>query len=214
METGARGEERVWSWAATAAEADARRYDAKQFVGECIRTVRYFTLDYRRQELHPALLDTGPRNIDDESEWREPTWLNDGFDALDYGLEVTTDSGATFSLTWDPPGDREGIGLQRDPMLGSGVRGDADVAIWDVGRRTACWTPMVDRRVIGVDLHYVPWDDASGSLWCPHITLRGEAGHLEIVMGDSLDGALVPSADTVAVLHPGSSLPDWLSATD
>jgi hypothetical protein len=48
-----------------------------------------------------------------------------------------------------------------------------------------------------------------GSLWCPHITIHGEHGDVEIVMGDAEAEALVPSADTVAVLHPGTPLPDW-----
>jgi hypothetical protein len=192
-------------------EAEARRLDARALVGERIRAVRYYTLDYRRHELHPELIDGGPRTIDTESEWDEPTWLFAGFDAMDYGLEITTDSGTTFSLTWDPPGEREGIGLQRMPMLGSGVRGDADVAIWDVGGRTVSWTPMVGRRVTGVDLHYVPWDEERGSLWCPHMTFHGEGGDVEVVMADSWDGLLVPSANNVAVLHPGQSLPAWFS---
>ncbi|MEQ7129307.1 hypothetical protein ABN034_32910 [Actinopolymorpha sp. B11F2] len=214
MEIGAPGEGWAWSWAASDAEADARRRDANELVGQRIRAVRYYTLDYRRHELHPELIDGGPRIIDAESEWNEPTWLYDGFDAMDYGLEVTTDSGAASSLTWDPPGDREGIGLQPVPMLGTAVRSDADVAIWEVGERTASWTPMVGRRVTGVDLHYVPWQEGHRSLWCPHITFHGEDGHVEVVMGDSKDGALVPSADNVAALHPGTSLPAWFSSKD
>lgn len=139
------------------------------------------------------------------------TWLCNGFDAVDYGFEVLTDAGAVFSLTWDPPGEREGIGLQRTPMLGSGVRRDADVAIWDVGERAPSWAPMVGRRVTGVDLHYVPWEEGRGSFWCPRITIRGEGNLVEVVLGDWRDGVLVPSADNVAVLHPGTSLPNWLA---
>jgi hypothetical protein len=122
---------------------------------------------------------------------------------------VTTDSGATFSLTWDPPGDREGIGVQRVPMLGSGVAREADVAIWVVGDHSPSWAPMLGKRITGVDLHYVPWDQTGESLWCPHITFHGVDGRVEIVMGGSQDGVLVPSADNVAVLHPGTSLPAW-----
>jgi hypothetical protein len=202
---------RVWSWAASAVEAEERRRDAHALVGERIRGVRYYTLDYQRHELHPELIDGGPRLIDAESEWDEPTWLFEGFDAMDYGLEVTTDSGTAFSLTWDLPGEREGIGLQRIPMLGSGVSRDADVAIWDVGGRTVSWRPMVGTRVTGVDLHYVPWDEARGSLWCPHITFHAEGGAVEVVMADSWDRKLVPSANNVAVLHPGRELPPWCS---
>ena len=50
--------------------------------------------------------------IDAKDALDEPTWLYDGFDAIDYGLEIETDSGALFSLTWDPPGHHEGIGLR------------------------------------------------------------------------------------------------------
>jgi hypothetical protein len=163
----------------------------------------------RRHELHPELIDGGPRILDAESEWNEPTWLYDGFDAMDFGLEVTTESDAAFSLTWDPPGDREGIGIQRIAMLGSGVRSDADVGIWEVSERATSWTPMVGKRVTVVDLHYVPWDKERGSLWCPHITFHGEAGRVEVVMGDAQNGVLVSSADNVAVLHPRTALPPW-----
>ncbi|MFF0266076.1 hypothetical protein [Kribbella sp. NPDC004536] len=147
--------------------------------------------------------------VEGEVEWREPTWLGDGFDAVDYGLEIATDSGAVFSLTWDPRGEQEGIGLQRIPMLGSGVRSDADVAIWDVGARGASWVSLIDGRVTGVELHYVPWDEATGSFWCRRITLHGSDTPVEVVMGDSQDGVLVPSAETVAVLHPGTAVPVW-----
>ena len=211
MEIEARDERRTWSWAASEVEVEARRQDANQLVGERIRAVSYFMIDYRREELHPEMLGSGPRSVSAELEWHEPTWLYDGFDSLDYGFQVTTDSGAEFSLTWDPPGDREGIGLQRLPMLGGGVRRDADLAIWSVGDRAASWTSMVGRRVLGVDLHYRPWDVMPGSLWCPHITLHGEDGRVEIVMGESRHDALVFSSDNVAVLHPGSALPAWLS---
>jgi hypothetical protein len=73
-------------------------------------------------------------------------------------------AGTIFSLTWDRPGIREGIGLQRIPMLGSDVGMDGDVADWDVGARAFSWKHMVGTRVTGVDLHYRPWDDEQGSL--------------------------------------------------
>lgn len=204
---------RVWSWAHSQAEADARQRDANELIGERVRSVRYFTLDYRRNELHPQLIGSGPRTVDAESEWQEPTWLNDGFDAMDYGFEVTTDSGAVFSLTWDPPGEREGIGVQQAPMLGSAVRSDADVAIWTVGERAVSWAPILGRPVLAVDLHYQPWDEERGSLWCPRIAMHVEEGLVEIVMGDSEHGALVLSADNVAVLHPGRALPSWFGVS-
>lgn len=211
VEIAVEGEGRAWSWAASADEAEVRRREADELIGARIRAVRYFTLDYRRHELFPELLDDGPRSIDAEPERSEPIWLCAGFDAVDHGFEVTTDTGTVFSLTWDPPGAREGIGLRPTPMLGSGVRSDADVAIWDVGEDSPSWAPMVGRRVTGVDLHDVPWEEGRGSLWCPRITIRFEGGLVEVVLGDSEDDVLVPSADNVAVLHPGTPLPSWLA---
>lgn len=200
---------RVWSWAASASEADARRHEANALRGETVRAVRYYTLDYRRHELHPELIDHGPRIVEAESEWDEPTWLFCGFDALDYGFELTTDSGAVFSLTWDPPGDHEGIGLQPVPMLGSAIGREADVAVWDVSHRAVGWKPLLGRRVTAIDLHYVPWADEGESLWCRRITLHSEDADMQIVMGDSENGLLVPSADNVAILHPNRPLPTW-----
>jgi hypothetical protein len=214
MDAGALGWERGWSWAASGAEAASRRQEAEGLVGQRIRTIRYVTIDYRREELHPDLIDGGPRTIHAASEWNEPTWAYDAFDAMDYGLEVVTEAGATFSVTWDPPGEREGIGLQPVPLLGGAVRSDADVAIWELDGRALSWGHMVGRLVTGVQLHYIPWDAQRGTMWCPHITLHGERGGVEIVMGDSDDGTLVGSADNVAVLHPGTPLPVWLASND
>jgi hypothetical protein len=135
------GPDRVWSWATTESEVDQRRQHAEQLVGQHISRVRYYTLDYRREELHPELIDSGPRFIDADSEWNQPTWRYDGFDAMDFGIELETDTSALFALTWDPPGYREGIGLQKVAMLGGGVRRDADVAIWDVSTRSSNWRP-------------------------------------------------------------------------
>lgn len=201
------GDGRAWSWAASPAEATARHHEANALVGQRIRQIHYYTIDYEREDRCRDLIGTGPRLIDDEAEWTAPTWLYDGFDAMDFGMEIATDSGATFSLTWDLPGEREGIGLQPVAMLGSGVTSDADVAIWDVGERAASWVPLFGQEVTRVELHYVPWDEARGSLWCRRITFHSQAGRVEVILGDSEKGALVPSSDNVAVLHPGVPLP-------
>lgn len=205
------GSKRVWSWAPSPAEAQARRTEANALVGERIQAVRYFNIDYRRFELQPELVDQGPREIDAEDEWDAPTWRFAGFDTLDYGLEIATTSGLVFSLTWDPPGDHEGIGLQPTPMIGSGVRPDAYVAVWDLSCARGSWTHIIGTRVTRVDLHYLPWDKAGGPLWCPRITICCERGSVDVVMGTARDGQLVPSADDVAVLHPGQPLPPWFS---
>lgn len=96
----------------------------------------------------------------------EPTWIFEAFDAIEDGLERMADAGSIFSVSWDTSGIHEGIGLQRDPMLGSAVGSDADGAIGDVGARAVSWRRMVAMRVTTGDLYYRPRGDVSGSLSC------------------------------------------------
>lgn len=197
----------VWSWSATEAEVAKKQDWAAQFVGQRIIGVRYFTLDYERGRLAANLINTGPRLIRDREELEHPTWRHAGFDAIDYGLEFRTDRGHTVSLTWDPPGQHEGIGLHDCAMLGSLVAEDADVAIADVSGDTRVWADLLDGALAGVELHYRPWP--SGGFWCERITFVGRT-RVDIVLGDASDGVLVPAADNVAIVHPGSCVPEWL----
>lgn len=196
------------SWAANEAEVEIHRRRSGQLVGQLITEVHYYTIDYRRETYRPELIDQGPRRIDGTAEWEEPTWSHEGFDAVDFGVELLTDSGRLFSITWDTPGEREGIGLEPLPMLGSGVSRDADVAIWDVQPTTA-WAHLASAPITYVDLHYTPWHEHGPSYWCPRITLRTENDAVQIIMGDAQDETLVPSADNIAVLHPGVARPHW-----
>lgn len=200
---------RIWSWAESREYAQARQHEANGLIGQRVTEVAYFTLDYRRAELFPHLIDRGPRRIDSDEEWTRPTWLYHGFDSVDFGVELHTEGGGTYSLTWDPPGMREGIGLQPVPMLGTAVAGEADLAIWSVSGRVLSWQRMAGAEIQAVDLHYLTWDERAGELWCPRIALRGDFGTIEFIMGDERDGMLVPSADNVAILHPGTTVPNW-----
>lgn len=205
-----RGLGRTWSWAATEDEIRERREHVAQLVGQRLASVRYYTIDYEREDVAPDLIDRGPRLVEDDAEWAAPTWRFDGFDALDFGIELETESGELWSLTWDPPGIHEGIGIRSGGMLGSGVRDDADVAIWEVTSRPSPWEDFSSGEVCEVSLHYFPWDTKRSGFWCPHITLHSTASCTDIVMGDSdRQGGMFPSADNVAVLR-GMPLPSWV----
>ena len=52
-----------------------------------------------------------------------------GFDAVDFGVELETIDGEIWSLTWDPPGEHEGIGIRREPLIGSYA--DGLTAVWE-----------------------------------------------------------------------------------
>src|SRR5690606_29278670 len=95
-------------------------------------------------------------------------------------------------------------------LLGSALPADVDVAVWDVSAGSPAWVPAIGEKVTRVDLHYVPWDRRERSFWCPRITIRCGGRAVEVVMGDADDGALIPSADNLAVRHAGSPLPAWL----
>lgn len=193
------------SWAPDEDEVRLRRERADALVGEVVADVRYWMLDYSRDARAPEV--TGPREITDAGELARPTWAHEGADATDHGLEVMTTSGRIFSLTWDPPAEHEGVGVEETPMLGSALRVDADAAVWSVVDRSPAWLGTGGAVVDAVGLHYAPWP--GGGFWCPRITLVVGPRAIEVLLADVRDGQLQPSADDVAVLHPGTTLPPW-----
>lgn len=197
-----------WSWAATDDEVEERRRHVRRLVGHRIGAVRYCTIDFRRGEFRPDLVDGGPRFIEDEAEWEDPAWRHAGF-AVDHGVEFETESGLVFSLTWDPPGDREGIGLRNVAMPDAYLNREAAHAIWSVGDRSDTWAPLSEAPITDVQLHYYPWEGRVSGFWCPHITLHTAAASVHVVLGDANNGALAHSSDNIAVLHPATSVPDW-----
>jgi hypothetical protein len=196
---------RARAWVATETEADERREHARRIVGTVIVGVRYVTLDYRRSELARDV--KGPRLVTDESEWLSPPWRYDDYDSVDFGVELTTTDGRTFSVTWDPLGDRESIGLRAEPLFGLRFDGDRDAAMWDVVDRSR-WHTFTHTPVRSVELHYLPWGDEGQ--WCPRITLGFETRSIELLLGEgqSNDG-IAPAADNVAVLYDPVDLPEW-----
>ena len=199
---------RMWSWAATVLDVAERRGHVEGLVGNRIAIVRYVTIDYLREELHPELIDSGVRLIEDNREWELPTWRCDGFDAVDFGVELETMDGEIWSLTWDPPGDHEGIGIRKGPLIGSVVVPDRLTAVWDA-TLTPLWSPMLRAPIAAVELHYVPWDPPSPGFWCHRISFVTQDARLEVVMGDNEYGRLVASANNVAILAPDTPLPHW-----
>jgi hypothetical protein len=201
---------RPWSWVATGQERDERVEHARRLVGLRLQAVRYVDIDYFREDV--AAGHAGPRPVT-AAEWRAPVWRCAGFDSVDYGVELQMQGGRVFSMTWDPPGMREGIGLRELPLLGTGVRADADVAIWDVSERSG-WAGLLGADVTDVRLHYTPWDDHDGGFWCPRITIRLGGAAVELLLGQAgPDGQLEPAADNVAVLFDPARLPDWDQTT-
>ena len=184
---------------------------ARRLIGSEIDRVRYINIDYERDQRAAGLI--GPRVIVDDDEWSEPTWQFPDCDSIDFGLELETRDGRLFSVTWDPPGLREGIGLREEPLLGTGVRVDGATAIWDV-TNTSGWVHLLGRATSDVVLHYLPWGDPGG-FWCPRITLRFPGATVELLLGEGgSNRKLGPSADNVAVLFDPERLPDWEQAKD
>jgi hypothetical protein len=174
-------------------------------VGQVLIGIRYVNLDYARHQL--ASPPIGPREVLDEVEWVEPTWRYPDCDSLDFGVELTMTSGRVFTVTWDPPGDREGINIREEDLVGGAVIADANVAVWDVTRRSG-WARFVDAAVAQIDMNYRPW--GSEGFWCSRVTVYFGAGRVELLLGQGeRDRAVSPSADNVAVLFDPVALPAW-----
>ncbi len=198
------------SWAATKSVVRAYQHRAQHLVGRTVVKVRYYEIDYRQQELYPELVGSGLREIGHGPEWNEPPWAASSFDSVDFGIELTLDDANVVSLTWETPSEHEGLCLVPTPMLHVGMRPATDMAVWNITHATA-WEPMISEPLTRVDLHYIPWDERGTGFWCPRVTLQSQSA-IEIILGDAHNGVLVPSADNLAVLHPGTPLPDWVTA--
>ncbi len=188
---------RTWSWVASAVELGERREHARRLQGLGLAVVRYINLDYSRLDRR---IRDGPRAITDATEWAEPTWQRQSFDAVDYGVELQTDGGRVFSATWDLPGAlQEGIGLRKVPLLGTALSEDANVAVWN-GTQQSRWSAFIGATISDVELAYEPWTQPQG-FWCTRITLHFSDARVDMVLGDvGADAELRPSADNIAVL--------------
>jgi hypothetical protein len=194
-----------WSWVTTEDAVNERREHARELVGQQLSSVTYVTMDYRRlDEDHTT---QGPRWIRDDAELAAPTWHEETFDAVDYGVELATVSGQVFTVSWDSPGWHEGIWIRKVSALGSACTEDAAVALWDVSR-TSRWTDLVDGVITDLMLHYRPV--AGDGYWCSRIDLRIGDRSAHMLLGEASGGQrLVPSGDNVAVVFSPKQLPEW-----
>ncbi len=202
---------RVSSWVSNETDRDERVRHAARLVGLSIAAVRYFDIDYGRSER--GIEEAGPRSITDTAEWALPSWRFEGADSLDYGLELETAEGRVFSITWDPPGPIEGIGIREEPLLGNALRPDAEIAVWDVSEQGR-WHDHLG-VVSAVTMHYEPWDDDSGAWWCDRITIHIGPSVVEILLAEVAPDtkAIAKSADSVVVLFNPAELPVWVNSS-
>lgn len=198
-----------WSWATSVDEADRYRVEARALVGRQLGRIRYFDIDYRAEQYRRD--HVGPRTIESEVEWVEPTWSHPACDSIDHAVELETSDGARFTVSWHSPGMAEGLGLRELRAIGNAVRDDADVAVWDVSD-TNRWKSVRDAEVTSVEMHYQPWGDSDGHLWCPWITIElgGHAIEFVLAEGDPANNSVRPSSDNIAVIFDKASLPSWL----
>ena len=185
-----------------------RRAAARSLVGQRIVRVAYVDIDYRGWDL--GFQDQSSRRaITDAAEWSEPTWNAGTFHHLDFGVELTTDRGETWGITWDSPSvvDGESIRLQRDSVSDVG-------AVWDVTEWEP-WQSCLSAPVSDIVLRYHRWSDYSSGFWCTRVTLLFNDSRVEVLLGDcDQSGALTPSSDNLAVLFDIAALPQWERTDD
>lgn len=191
------------------AEAEAWRAEARGLIGRRVQRVRYIDIDYGAELYRHD--EAGPRTIESEAEWADPTWSHSTCDSVDHAVELETSDGARFTVSWESPGTIEGLGLRELPAIGSAVSVDAGVAVWDVSD-TKQWRAVRDAEVTAVEMHYEQWDDSGEALWCSWITVEFGDHSVGFVLGeaDRAKGSVLPSADNVAVIFERRFLPSWL----
>ncbi|HEX7167784.1 MAG TPA: hypothetical protein VF230_12455 [Acidimicrobiales bacterium] len=185
------------SWAADEADRDAWIAFARALEGRRLATVRYLDIDYRRHDVAPDY--DGLREITDEGQWAAPTFEFPGGHTVDFGVELETDDGFVYSVTWTPPGDTEGLEVHHEALAGGALSDRPSAAVWDVSTRTT-WRAFLGHVVTRVDVHYEPWDDA-GAWWCMRLEFHVDgAGTVELSLAQgNPDGTVEPSSDNVVV---------------
>lgn len=200
----------LWSWAQTEQDADAFRREARRILGQRLAEVHYITLDYGSDKFRGA--EVGPRLVEAADEWASPTWRHSACDTVDYAVEFRLDIGAVFTVSWDSPGAREGVGLRVGAAVGMAVTELANAAIWEVSHQ-AGWRELVGRKFTSAELVYEPWDGAE-SLWCRRIDLEVEAEPVTLLLAEGVwnSDALAPSADNIAVIFGSDVDVPWAAA--
>ena len=180
-----------------------RRAAARSLVGQRIVRVTYVDIDYRGWDLgyrdQPSR-----RTITDAAEWSDPTWDAGTFHHVDFGIELTTDRGESWGITWDSPSpvDGESIRLQRELV-------SEDGAVWDVTEWEP-WHSCLSSAISDVVLRYHRWSDDSPGFWCTRISMFFNDARVEVLLGDRDQAASpTPSADNIAVLLDPEALPEW-----
>jgi hypothetical protein len=149
----------------------------------------------------------GPRLVSDPQDLASPAWRYGTFDCADYAVEVTTEAGRVFTVSWDSPGYHTGVWLREVPARGSAYVADADVAVWDVSRAWR-WDSFIGAEVTDVILHYRHWVDDGYE--CSWISVAFGDRSVELLLADTdANQLLVPSGDNIAVLFPPEPLPQW-----
>lgn len=160
-------------------------------------------LDYRDMD-HEGL-----RTISDETELLEPSWRFDGFDCIDFYLQIDTDHQESFTIGWDVPSQAEGVWLREGASHGAPF---SSVAVWDVSVSPR-WAGLLGTPVTDVEFRYRAEDAASR--WLNElITLTIGEEQLFVFLGEAnVNNELTPSANNLIVMSDATLLPDWLSAS-
>ena len=185
----------LW-WARDPAGRAAFEARAERLVGGVLARVRYFDLETRNGH-------GGARVVPEGDEWLDPPWRNDDHDLLDWGLELETRDGRTFSASWYVT-PFEGLDFGEERLLGTHVDPEAMVAIWDV-TTTENWNDYVGRTVTRVEVCWERWD--RDSFACHALVLSFFGGATVVVGGEGDTVSVTFGADAARARAVGPYSP-------
>lgn len=202
-----------WSWAESEAVARAYQVAALDLVGEVIVAVATSTSTTSSRSSGTASPEPASSPI--VAEWERPTWRHPACDTTDFAVELETGSGSCFTISWESPGEREGLGIRELPAEGNAYRDDTEVAIWDV-TSSHDWRDLLPSVVTNVEMHTIP------GLPPERCGATGSASRSRRESWSSCLRRVISTSPTpfslrrnnVAVIFGAAQLPGWLVARE
>ena len=174
----------------------------KKLIGHSITHVDYLEIDYTDKSGNPV---------------KKPNWNRDKqFDSLDYGLDLITESGDVFWISWGCEFTCYGISIILNPIDNH----KKNMRIWDVSYNSG-WRSFIGQKITNIRIDWEQVNTDSNSIEYPQaleITFAANSHIYISVLELMSNGDWLGGIDQITIFYPSfasrSVLGDFYSETE